>query len=236
MPCRGDEGLTSGPAGERPDWWWTGPRPTPSAPGMQPDGTLTSLLLPSLAAVTRQAALDYFDNTWLLTETLFSALQGVPPPSWPDRSAPCCAGAPLAPPAPIPPGPPPLPPCRPRCAAQARRRSTARPTTRCATPSSSTTATSPCFTSTSCAWPACCPPAPSTCALSKCSRSAWTRCGARQPACLAASQPSGFAATAAPRRAALLQCTPLYPHPHRPNLTFPPLPRPTSTPHRAHCR
>lgn len=73
---RGDEGLTSGPAGERPDWWWTGCAPVAGAPGIQPDGTLTSLPAPNLATCTRQQALDYFDNTWLIDEVLFSALQG----------------------------------------------------------------------------------------------------------------------------------------------------------------
>jgi hypothetical protein len=45
-------------------------------PGVQPDGTITSLPMPNLASCTRQQALDYFDNTWCLTEVLFSALQG----------------------------------------------------------------------------------------------------------------------------------------------------------------
>ena len=52
--CRGDEGLVSGPAGERPDWWWTGPKPVQGTPGVQPDGTITSLPLPNLATCTRQ--------------------------------------------------------------------------------------------------------------------------------------------------------------------------------------
>jgi len=61
--------------GPRPVWWWTG-RPPQDCPGRQPDGTLTSLQLPDLAACSRQQALDYFDNTWTLTETLFSGLRG----------------------------------------------------------------------------------------------------------------------------------------------------------------
>lgn len=73
---RGDADLVSGPNGERPDWWWTGRRPEAGAPGVQPDGTVTSLPAPNLATVTRQQALEYFENTWLLTEVLFSALQG----------------------------------------------------------------------------------------------------------------------------------------------------------------
>ncbi|KAI3434706.1 hypothetical protein D9Q98_002767 [Chlorella vulgaris] len=73
---RGDEGLVSGPNGERPAWWWTGPKPTPGTAGVQADGTITSLPLPCLATCTRQQVLEYFDNTWLITEVLFSALQG----------------------------------------------------------------------------------------------------------------------------------------------------------------
>jgi 5-histidylcysteine sulfoxide synthase/putative 4-mercaptohistidine N1-methyltranferase len=61
--------------GPRPDWWWTG-LPPRRCPGVQADGTLTSLPLPDLAACTRQQVLDYFDNGWTLTELLFSALQG----------------------------------------------------------------------------------------------------------------------------------------------------------------
>jgi hypothetical protein len=36
---------------------------------------LTSLPLPNLATVTRQETLDYFNNTWALTELLLSSLQ-----------------------------------------------------------------------------------------------------------------------------------------------------------------
>ncbi|MDG4594749.1 MAG: 5-histidylcysteine sulfoxide synthase [Candidatus Contendobacter sp.] len=61
--------------GPRPAGWWTG-RPPRDCPGLQPDGTLTSLPLPNLATCTRQQVSDYFDNTWTLTEILFSGLQG----------------------------------------------------------------------------------------------------------------------------------------------------------------
>ncbi|MFO1425321.1 MAG: hypothetical protein U1F70_17075, partial [Candidatus Competibacteraceae bacterium] len=61
--------------GPRPAWWWTS-RPPQACPGLQPDGTLTSLPLPNLATCTRQQVSDYFDNTWTLTEILFSGLQG----------------------------------------------------------------------------------------------------------------------------------------------------------------
>ncbi|MDG4548958.1 MAG: 5-histidylcysteine sulfoxide synthase [Candidatus Contendobacter sp.] len=61
--------------GPRPAWWWTGQSPQ-NCPGLQPDDALTSLPLPNLATCTRQQVLDYFDNTWTLTEVLFSSLQG----------------------------------------------------------------------------------------------------------------------------------------------------------------
>lgn len=75
-PRRGDAELVSGPAGERPAWWWTGRAPAAGAPGVGADGAVTSLPAPNLGTCSRQQALDYFDNTWMLTEVLFSALQG----------------------------------------------------------------------------------------------------------------------------------------------------------------
>lgn len=59
--------------GPRPSWWWTG-LPPEDCPGRQPDGTLTSLPLPNLANCTRDSVRAYFDNTWTLTEVLFSSL------------------------------------------------------------------------------------------------------------------------------------------------------------------
>ncbi|NES76899.1 MULTISPECIES: 5-histidylcysteine sulfoxide synthase [unclassified Okeania] len=50
-----------------PDWWWTGLRPTE---------VLKALPIPNLATCTRREVLDYFDNGWLMTEVLLSALQG----------------------------------------------------------------------------------------------------------------------------------------------------------------
>ncbi|MBK8185355.1 MAG: 5-histidylcysteine sulfoxide synthase [Candidatus Competibacteraceae bacterium] len=61
--------------GVRSGWWWTGVPPQ-DCPGRQEDGVLTSLPPPNLATCTRQQVLDYFDNTWTLTETLFSSLRG----------------------------------------------------------------------------------------------------------------------------------------------------------------
>lgn len=61
--------------GPRPDWWWTGRHPD-ACPGRRVDGTLTSLPLPNLATCTRESVRDYFDNTWTLTEVLFSGLRG----------------------------------------------------------------------------------------------------------------------------------------------------------------
>lgn len=53
--------------GPRPPEWWTGPCPR---------GVLHSLPQLNFEGITRQDLLAYFDNTWALTEVLFSALQG----------------------------------------------------------------------------------------------------------------------------------------------------------------
>lgn len=56
--------------------WWTGKQPRHgTCPGVDADGKINSLPLPNLKTATRQDILDYFDNTWTLTEVLFSALQ-----------------------------------------------------------------------------------------------------------------------------------------------------------------
>jgi 5-histidylcysteine sulfoxide synthase/putative 4-mercaptohistidine N1-methyltranferase len=68
---RGD--LDEALSGPRPTWWWTGLSPQ-QCPGLTADGTLTSLPLPNLQSCTRASVRDYFDNTWTLTELLFSAL------------------------------------------------------------------------------------------------------------------------------------------------------------------
>lgn len=53
---------------------WTGLEPQ-SCPGFLADeGVLTSLAAPNLATCTRDEVRDYFNNTWTLTEVLFSAL------------------------------------------------------------------------------------------------------------------------------------------------------------------
>lgn len=56
--------------------FWTGVIPRPGAPGVGDDGRVTSLPLLELASCSRQNVLDYCDNAWILTETLFSALNG----------------------------------------------------------------------------------------------------------------------------------------------------------------
>ncbi|MCB9654928.1 MAG: 5-histidylcysteine sulfoxide synthase [Deltaproteobacteria bacterium] len=61
--------------GPRPDWWWTG-RPLHQTPGLQADGTVTSLPLLNLATASRAEVRDYFDNGWTLTELLFAGLRG----------------------------------------------------------------------------------------------------------------------------------------------------------------
>lgn len=57
--------------------WWTGLSPS-LCPGLE-RGKLHSLTLPNLANCSRQAVLDYFNNTWALTELLFSSLIGEEP-------------------------------------------------------------------------------------------------------------------------------------------------------------
>jgi hypothetical protein len=44
--------------------------------GADKEGTIRSLALPNLSAVTREAAKEYFDNSWTLYETLFAGLKG----------------------------------------------------------------------------------------------------------------------------------------------------------------
>ena len=44
--------------------------------GVDKAGIIRSLPLPNLSAVTRQAAREYFDNSWTLYETLFAGLKG----------------------------------------------------------------------------------------------------------------------------------------------------------------
>ncbi|MBO9540626.1 5-histidylcysteine sulfoxide synthase [bacterium] len=61
--------------GARPDWWWTGKPPIHGrCPGVDAEGVITSLPLLDYSRCTREEALAYFDNTWTLTEVLFSAL------------------------------------------------------------------------------------------------------------------------------------------------------------------
>jgi len=53
---------------------WTGLEPE-ACPGYEPDsGVLSSLPAPNLATCTRDEVRDYFNNTWTLTEVLFSGL------------------------------------------------------------------------------------------------------------------------------------------------------------------
>jgi len=71
--------------GPREDAWFTGVHPR-NCPGMDEsvvsDNTdaagpvIRSLPLPNLSAVTREDALDYFNNSWSLYETLFAGLKG----------------------------------------------------------------------------------------------------------------------------------------------------------------
>lgn len=57
------------------DNWFTDKRPIPGAcPGVNDLGILMSLPLPDLTKTDQESLLDYFDNTWTLTETLFAGL------------------------------------------------------------------------------------------------------------------------------------------------------------------
>lgn len=62
--------------GPRPDSWWTGSSPLKSGcPGLGADGKLHSLRMPNLKSCTRQQVMDYFQNTWALTDLLFASLK-----------------------------------------------------------------------------------------------------------------------------------------------------------------
>ena len=67
-----DEWL-QGPRDE--DEWFTGLKPS-ICPGADSKGIIRSLPLPNLDGVTREAAQEYFDNSWSLYETLFAGLKG----------------------------------------------------------------------------------------------------------------------------------------------------------------
>lgn len=75
LPSRsGDVGYTNE---DRQAWFYTGKAPKFGVcPGVLEDGTITSLAMPDVVKATRQDILDYFDNTWTLTEVIFTALQG----------------------------------------------------------------------------------------------------------------------------------------------------------------
>ena len=76
---RGDAELY----GPRPAWWWTGKAPQDTAGWMSwaggGEGHLTSLPQLNLADCTREQVMNYFDNTWTLTEQLFASVQGEAP-------------------------------------------------------------------------------------------------------------------------------------------------------------
>lgn len=62
--------------GPRGRWWYTGKEPSLCPGFCKRDRVLRALPLPDLSRVTRQSALDYFDNAWTLSEVLFAGLQG----------------------------------------------------------------------------------------------------------------------------------------------------------------
>lgn len=60
----------------RGSWWFTGKHPDlGECPGVEANGKITSLQMPDLSTCDREAVLDYFDNSWTLTEILFAGLQ-----------------------------------------------------------------------------------------------------------------------------------------------------------------
>ena len=65
--------------GPRDDSWFTGVSPNNACPGTDMHGKIRSLPLPNLSKVTRESALEYFDNSWTLYETLFAGLKGEEP-------------------------------------------------------------------------------------------------------------------------------------------------------------
>lgn len=55
--------------------WFTGKEPVyGECPGVRADGSITSLPMPDLSTCTRDDVRNYFDNSWTITEILFSAL------------------------------------------------------------------------------------------------------------------------------------------------------------------
>jgi 5-histidylcysteine sulfoxide synthase len=75
--------------GDRDDSWYTTsrhPKYDPNFPGIcSTTRHLSSIAMPNLKSCTREEMLDYFDNTWALTDALFANLQGekaflTPPP------------------------------------------------------------------------------------------------------------------------------------------------------------
>lgn len=61
---------------EEEESFWTGLAPREGTPGVGSDGRISSLAQLDLASCSRQGVLEYCENTWTLTETLFSALNG----------------------------------------------------------------------------------------------------------------------------------------------------------------
>ena len=70
---RGNDQHLLGPRNES---WWTGVKPEYGVPGVNKDGTVFSLPQANTETMSRQDILEYFQNTWMLTEVLFASLQG----------------------------------------------------------------------------------------------------------------------------------------------------------------
>jgi 5-histidylcysteine sulfoxide synthase len=64
----------------RNESWWTGKAPMAGVcPGVDDAGQIHSLAMPNLATCSRAETLAYFNNSWTLTEVLFSGLVGDEP-------------------------------------------------------------------------------------------------------------------------------------------------------------
>jgi hypothetical protein len=74
-PLKQDSLCTDALSDSAVHWEWTGKPPVYGlCPGVSEDGKISSLPHLNLDVVTLQQLLDYFDNTWTLTEVVFSSI------------------------------------------------------------------------------------------------------------------------------------------------------------------
>ena len=77
-PWRANLGQTTmSLVGRRSSMWWTGVKPDATiCPGRSNDGVIRGIAQININQSSREEVQDYLDNGWLLTELLFSSLQG----------------------------------------------------------------------------------------------------------------------------------------------------------------